>query len=74
MGSAVPLRAPRTNSPEEIDDLRRQVLSAQRALVTYFNQLKKNANQGNRVDSGTDEKQGLAFAHSTMTWPPSSAS
>ena len=49
-----------TSSPEEIDDLKQQVLAAQRALVTYFNQLKKNANQGNRVDSGTDEL-GLAF-------------
>ncbi len=60
MGSAVPLRALRTNSPEEVDDLKQGVLAAQRALVTYFNQLKKNANQGNRVDSGTDEL-GLAF-------------
>ena len=33
---------------------------AQQALVAYFDQLKKNANQGSRVDSGTDEL-GLAF-------------
>ena len=51
---------PRTSSPEEIAELRQQVVSAQRDLVTYFNQLKKNANQGSRVDSGTDEL-GLAF-------------
>ena len=60
MGSAVPLRAPRSNSPEEIEDLKRQVIVAQNALEKYFKQLKKNANQGNRVDSGTDEL-GLAF-------------
>jgi signal transduction histidine kinase len=60
MGSAVPLRVPRAGSPEEIEDLKRQVTVAQRDLVIYFNQLKKNANQGNRVDSGTDEL-GLAF-------------
>jgi signal transduction histidine kinase len=60
MGSAVPLRAPRSSSPEEIAELKRQVGAAQRALLSYFTQLKKNANQGNRVDSGTDEL-GLAF-------------
>ncbi len=60
MRSAAPLRAPRTSSPQESAELRQQVESAQRDLVTYFNQLKKNANQGSRVDSGTDEL-GLAF-------------
>jgi two-component system, NtrC family, sensor kinase len=60
MGSAVPLRAPRTSSPEEIEELKRQVNAAQSALEKYFKQLKKNANQGNRVDSGTEEL-GLAF-------------
>jgi two-component system, NtrC family, sensor kinase len=60
MGSAVPLRAPRSSSPEEIEELKRQVNAAQNALEKYFKQLKKNANQGNRVDSGTEEL-GLAF-------------
>jgi two-component system, NtrC family, sensor kinase len=60
MGSAVPLRAPRSGSPEEIEELKRQVNAAQNALEKYFKQLKKNANQGNRVDSGTEEL-GLAF-------------
>ena len=60
MRSAAPLRAPRTSSPQEIAELKQQVDVAQHALLTYFNQLKKNANQGSRVDSGTDEL-GLAF-------------
>jgi two-component system, NtrC family, sensor kinase len=60
MRSAAPLRAPRTSSPQEIAELRQQVYNAQRDLFTYFIQLKKNANQGSRVDSGTDEL-GLAF-------------
>ena len=60
MRSAAPLHAPRASSPDEVDDLKRQVIGAQQALLTYFNQLKKNTNQGSRVDSGTDEL-GLAF-------------
>ena len=55
------MRAPRTGSPQEIAELKQQVdRCAAATLSTYFNQLKKNANQGNRVDSGTDEL-GLAF-------------
>ena len=60
MGSAVPLRAPRSGSAEEIEELKRQVNVAQQALRTYFDQLKENANKGNRVDSGAGEL-GLAF-------------
>jgi two-component system, NtrC family, sensor kinase len=60
MRSTAPLRAPRTTSPQEISELRQQVYNVQRDLITYFNQLKENANQGSRVDSGTDEL-GLAF-------------
>ena len=44
-------------------DRRAETAGGRRAstpCVTYFNQLKKNANQGSRVDSGTDEL-GLAF-------------
>ena len=48
------------SSPQEIDELKQQVDAAQQALLAYFDQLKKNANQGSRVDSGTDEL-GLAF-------------
>ena len=51
---------PRSGSPEEIDELKKHVGVAQQALVAYFDQLKKNANQGSRVDNGTDEL-GLAF-------------
>ena len=60
MRSAAPLRAPRTGSPQEIAELRQQVEVAQQALRAYFDQLKRNANLGSRVDSGTDEL-GLAF-------------
>jgi signal transduction histidine kinase len=60
MKSAARLHAPRANSPEEIAELNRQVSEAQQALSVYFQQLKKNTNQGSRVDSGTDEL-GLAF-------------
>jgi two-component system, NtrC family, sensor kinase len=60
MRSAAPLRAPRTGSPQEIAELRQQVEVAQLALRAYFDQLKRNANLGSRVDSGTDEL-GLAF-------------
>ncbi|MFI5456767.1 MAG: sensor histidine kinase [Isosphaerales bacterium] len=60
MKSAAPLHAPRANTPEEIEELKQQVIEVQEALLTYFHQLKKNANQGSRVDSGTDEL-GLAF-------------
>ena len=60
MKSAAPLRVPRTNTPEETEELKEQVLRAQGALVVYFQQLKANTSQGSRVDSGTDEL-GLAF-------------
>jgi two-component system NtrC family sensor kinase len=60
MKSAAQLHAPRVNSAEEIDELKDQVREAQLALKVYFDQLKKNANHGSRLDSGTDEL-GLAF-------------
>jgi two-component system, NtrC family, sensor kinase len=60
MKSAAPLHAPRLNSSDEIAELTAQVLEAQQALRVYFLQLKKNTNQGSRVDRGTDEL-GLAF-------------
>src|SRR5271169_5243728 len=50
MKSAAPLHAPRVNSAEEIAELRAQVGEAQQALMVYFQQLKKNTNQGSRVD------------------------
>jgi two-component system, NtrC family, sensor kinase len=60
MKSAAQLHAPRTNSPEEIAELKGQVLEARQALWAYFQQLKNNTSHGSRVDSGTDEL-GLAF-------------
>jgi signal transduction histidine kinase len=60
MKTAAQLHAPRTGSQEELQELKSQVLEAQQALWGYFQQLKKNTNQGSRVDSGTDEL-GLAF-------------
>jgi len=60
MKAAAPLHAPRANTAEETEELKRQVLGAQQALLVYFQELKKNTNQGSRVDSGTDEL-GLAF-------------
>src|SRR5262249_34681484 len=60
MKSTARLHTPRSNSPEEIAELKRQVGDVQQALLVYFQQLKKNTNQGSRVDSGTDEL-GLAF-------------
>jgi len=60
MKSAAPLHAPRVNTAEEIEELKQQVIEAQQALLVYFQRLKTNANQGSRVDSGTDEL-GLAF-------------
>jgi signal transduction histidine kinase len=60
MKSAARLHAPRANTPEEVEELKQQVLGVQEALVAYFRRLKSNANQGNRVDSGADEL-GLAF-------------
>jgi signal transduction histidine kinase len=60
MKSAARLHAPRANTPEEVDELKQQVIAAQEALLAYFQRLKKNANQGSRVDSGADEL-GLAF-------------
>src|SRR5262245_55240955 len=60
MKSAARLHAPRANTPEEVEELKLQVIAAQEALLAYFQRLKQNTNQGNRVDSGTDEL-GLAF-------------
>jgi signal transduction histidine kinase len=60
MKSAARLHAPRVNTPEEIEELKVQVAEARQALLDYFQQLKRNAHQGSRVDSGTDEL-GLAF-------------
>jgi len=60
MKAAAQLHAPRAGSPEEIAELKGQVREAQLALKAYFDQLKKNTNQGSRLDSGTDEL-GLAF-------------
>src|SRR5262249_62151319 len=60
MKSAARLHAPRGNTPEEVEELKQQVIEVQEALLAYFHQLKKNTNQGSRVDSGADEL-GLAF-------------
>ncbi len=54
------LHAPREGTTAEMEELRQRVVAAQDALLVYFRQLKKNTNQGSRVDSGTDEL-GLAF-------------
>jgi hypothetical protein len=60
MKAAARLHAPRANTAEETEELKQQVVGAQQALLVYFQELKKNTNQGSRVDSGTDEL-GLAF-------------
>jgi signal transduction histidine kinase len=60
MKSAARLHAPRGNAPEEVQELKQQVIQVQEALLAYFQQLKKNSNQGSRIDSGADEL-GLAF-------------
>ncbi len=60
MKAAAPLHAPRANTAEETEKLKQHLLGAQQALLVYFQELKKNTNQGSRVDSGTDEL-GLAF-------------
>jgi two-component system, NtrC family, sensor kinase len=60
MKSAARLHAPRVNSPEEIAELKSQVIVAQQALEIYVQRLKHNSFQGSRVDSGTEEL-GLAF-------------
>ena len=54
------LHAPREGTTAELDDLRQRTVAAQDALLVYFKKLKKNTQQGSRVDSGTDEL-GLAF-------------
>jgi len=54
------IHAPRDGASAEIQELRPQVLAAQQALSVYFWQLKKNAQQGNRVGEGRHEL-GLAF-------------
>jgi signal transduction histidine kinase len=50
----------RDGTDVEMEELHERVVVAQDALLVYFRQLKKNTNQGSRVDSGTDEL-GLAF-------------
>lgn len=54
------LHTPREGTDAEMVELHEQVVVAQDALLVYFRQLKKNTNQGSRVDNGTDEL-GLAF-------------
>ncbi len=54
------LHPPREGTDAEMEELHEQVIVAQDALLVYFRQLKKNTNQGSRVDNGTDEL-GLAF-------------
>jgi two-component system, NtrC family, sensor kinase len=54
------LHAPREGTKAELDDLRLRAGAAQDALLVYFKKLKKNTQQGSRVDSGTDELA-LAF-------------
>jgi two-component system NtrC family sensor kinase len=54
------LHPPREGTDAEMQELHEQVVVAQDALLVYFRQLKKNTNQGSRVDNGTDEL-GLAF-------------
>jgi len=48
------------NSREERDELRSRVEDAQRALLKYHKELRKNTTKGNRADDGRDEL-GLAF-------------
>src|SRR4051812_19179711 len=47
-------------TPDERRELERKVHDAQRALVAYHTELKKNTTRGNRADDGRDEL-GLAF-------------
>ncbi len=54
------IHGPRDGTPEEAGHLKHQVVGAREALSVYFKHLKRNAEQGSRVDEGRDEK-GLAF-------------
>src|SRR5271157_695952 len=58
--SVYQIHTPPEDASAEIQELRPRILAAQRALSVYFRQLKKNAEQGNRVGEGRDEL-GLAF-------------
>ena len=57
---AVTLDVPRPGDPESEAALRQAVRQTQAALVLYFDELKKNASRGNRVDDGRDAAA-LAF-------------
>jgi signal transduction histidine kinase len=56
----VRLEIPRQGTAQECLELESQVKDAQRALVTYHRELRKNTTRGNRSDDGRDEL-GLAF-------------
>ncbi len=51
---AVALDVPRPGDPASEAALRQAVRQTQAALVLYFDELKKNARRGNRVDDGRD--------------------
>ncbi len=57
---AVALEAPRPGDPASEAALRSAVVEARGALVSYFEELKKNASRGNRIDDGRDAAA-LAF-------------
>jgi len=54
------LEPPRHGTPEEYRALGLKVKDAQKALTTYYQELKKNTTRGNRADDGRDELS-LAF-------------
>jgi two-component system, NtrC family, sensor kinase len=54
------LKAPQDGSAEEKQSLQGEARDARKALVAYFEELRKNAIRRNRVDDGLSER-GLAF-------------
>jgi two-component system NtrC family sensor kinase len=56
----VKLESPRSGDTESEEALRASAGEARSALITYFNQLKQNAQRGSRIDGGRDAAA-LAF-------------
>jgi two-component system NtrC family sensor kinase len=57
---AVALEAPRPGDPQSEAALKQAVRNARSALGSYFEELKKNASRGNRLDNGVEAAE-LAF-------------
>lgn len=60
MQDVLRIQVPRAESPEELKELRDQTKAARLALEAYFEELRRNAINGNRADRGIDESS-LAF-------------